>query len=75
MAPPPTENELINALDRYKVAGVTDPWEARFLLMSDAWLLQTDSLGLCNLQIEKFRVWDEKQLELEKSYDSRGHAN
>ncbi|BEG72410.1 hypothetical protein RVBP21_0380 [Pseudomonas phage BRkr] len=70
VAPPPSADDLINAPSRYKVAGITDPWEARFLLMTDHWLLQTDYLGSCNLQIEKLRDWDKKQSEMERSYDS-----
>lgn len=72
---PPTANEIINALDRYKAVGVTDENEARFLLMTEHWLLQTDALGLCNIQVDKLREWNERQRNLENSHDPRGRSD
>lgn len=66
VSPPPTKYDLIHALDRYRVAGVTSEEEARFLLMTDHWLLQTDALGMCNLQLSKSREWINKHRDLEK---------
>ena len=42
VAPPPDEEVLINALEYYPQ--VSGEWEARFVLMSDAWVEQTQGL-------------------------------
>lgn len=70
-SPPPTADDLINALERYRITGITDPWEARFLLMSDHYLMQTDAVGLCNGQLQKTREWHDKHRDLEKKNGAR----
>lgn len=72
---PPSAEELVHAIDRYKVTGVTNEWEARFLLMTDHWLLQTDALGNCNLQVDKLREWNSQQRNLERDHELRGNSN
>lgn len=69
--PPPTEHNLINALDRYRASGINDRWQARFLLMSEAWMQQTDAIGICNIQLQKLRMWEKEHVDLEKKNDSR----
>lgn len=73
VSPPPTKDDLINAKQRYRVAGEMTDWETRFLLMSDHWLMQTDALGLCNRQIGKSREWVNKHRDLEIHHENLGH--
>lgn len=73
VSPAPTEEDLLNAKQRYRVAGVVSDWEARFLLMSDHWLLQTDALNLCNKQVRKSREWVIKHRGLEKPNENLGN--
>jgi len=35
-------------------------WEARFLMMSDKYIAQTDYLGLCNDRLKSIREWNTK---------------
>lgn len=35
-------------------------WEARFLLMSDKYMAQTDYLGLCNGRLKNIGKWNEE---------------
>lgn len=70
VSPPPSESELKHALERYRVAGAMNEWEARFLLMSDHWLLQTDALGSCNAQLGATREWVNKHRGLEKPHET-----
>lgn len=66
VSPPPTADDIINAAKRYRVVGKITDWEARFLLMSDHWLLQTDALNLCNKQVRKSRDWVNEHRGLER---------
>lgn len=61
--PPPTKEQLVNAQDVFPMT--TNVWEARFLIMYDAYLSQTGNLFNCDLQIESIRSWDDKHLEME----------
>lgn len=70
---PPTTAEIMNAPQRYRVVGVMTDWEARFLLMSDHWLLQTDALKQCNDQVRKSREWVNKHRGLEKPNENFGN--
>lgn len=72
-AEPPTADEIINAWKRYPQA--RSVWEARFLLMYDAWNAQTDQVGMCNLDKRSARDWLIKQAEMEKSHDTGGGSD
>lgn len=53
--PPPSKAQLINARKRYpKVKNV---WEARFLLMSEAWMKQTTHLGEAKQRNQALVEW------------------
>lgn len=56
----------MNAQKQYGVYGHIDEWEARFLLMTDYWMLQTDALGQCNKQLLQLRNWTNQHRNLEK---------
>lgn len=71
---PPTEAEIKHARERYRVVGVMSDWEARFLLMSDHWLLQTDAIGACNKQLKATREWVNKHRGLEKPHETLGNS-
>lgn len=73
VSPPPTAEDILNAPQRYRVVGKMSDWEARFLLMSDQWLLQTDALGVCNKQVRKSREWVNKHRGLEKPNENLGN--
>lgn len=73
VSPAPTERDIIDAPKRYRVVGKMSDWEARFLLMSDHWLLQTDALGSCNQQLKANREWVDKHRGLEKPHETLGH--
>lgn len=53
--PPPTKVELRNARKRYP--GVKNEWEARFLLMSEAWMKQTTHLGEAKQRTDALNQW------------------
>lgn len=72
-AEPPTAEALINAWSKYPKA--RSVWEARFLLMYDAWNAQTDQVGMCNIDKRHVRDWSSKQAEMEKSHDSGGGSD
>lgn len=59
---PPTKEQLVNAQDLFPTT--TNVWEARFLIMYDAYLGQTGNLFNCDLQIDSIRNWDAQHLEL-----------
>lgn len=71
IAYPPTDTELVNATRFYP--GVNDIWEARFLMMYDAYTIQTGNLIDCDLQVGYIRSWDKQHLEIK--YDARKATN
>ena len=73
VSPAPTLYDLVHAKERYRVVGEMSDQEARFLLMTDHWLMQTDALGLCNKQLGKSREWVQKHRDLENTNESLGH--
>lgn len=70
MSPAPTAQDITDAPKRYSVEGKMSDWEARFLLMSDHWLLQTDAIGICNQQQRSLRDWVNKHRGLEKPHET-----
>lgn len=74
VSPSPTAADLIDAPKRYRVVGKMSDWEARFLLMTDYWIMQTDSLALCNKQIGKSREWVNKHRDLEIQHENLGNS-
>ncbi len=59
---PPTEEELKDAWMRFPTA--TNVWEARYLVMYDAYFGQTGNLIDCDLQMGSVRLWDKQHLEM-----------
>lgn len=59
---PPSEAMLLNANQRYPE--IKDAWEARFLIMYDAYLSQTSNLEQCDLSKKSIRSWNKQHLEL-----------
>lgn len=47
-------------------------WEARYLMMNDAYLEQTGNLINCDLQMSSIRSWDLQHLEIK--YEPRNAA-
>lgn len=69
VVPPPSVMDLQQALQRYPQ--ITDPWEARFLLMVEKFTAQTQELGNCNTQLAALKEWAERQAALEKQHERR----
>ncbi len=59
---PPSELDLVQA--NLKYPQVKDIWEARFLLMYDAYLGQTSNLEDCDLSKSSLRSWNTRHMEL-----------
>lgn len=49
-----------------------DAWEARFLLMQDHWMKQTDAVANCNVQFKAIRKWTADQKQLETLHETGG---
>lgn len=62
ITPPPTEVDLVYANKLFPV--VKDIWEARFLVMYDAYMVQMGNLIDCDLQVGAIRSWDKQHLEI-----------
>lgn len=62
IAPPPATAELLNATQLMPT--IIDPWEARFLVMYDAYMVQTGNLIDCDRQVGYIREWDDQHLEI-----------
>lgn len=58
----PSEIDMVKATLRYPE--VRDIWEARFLLMYDAYLGQTSNLEDCDLSKRALRSWNTQHMEL-----------
>jgi hypothetical protein len=71
IAPPPDEAGLVDATKLFPAA--TTVWEARFLIMYDAYMEQTGNLIDCDLQVGSIRSWDKQHLELK--YEPRKTAD
>lgn len=71
IAPPPTEEQLVYASKL--MPAIPNVWEARFLIMYDAYMVQTGNLIDCDLQVGSIRSWDKQHLEIK--YESRKTAN
>lgn len=71
IAYPPDELALKNAQKQFPTA--SDEWEARFLVMYDAYFEQTGNLIDCDLQVGAIRSWDKQHLEMK--YEPRKTAN
>lgn len=71
--PPPTADDLRFALQRFPE--LKDPWEARFLLMTEEWERQTDALGVCNRQLQTLQGWLSRQPDAETTHEHRGGAD
>jgi len=69
LVPPPSEEQLYSALERYP--DITDPWEARTLLIVDYSDALLTSLGDCNKQMEKLRTWRSKTIDQGATDDDR----
>lgn len=59
---PPTVSNLINANLVYP--NVNNIWEARFLMVSEAYMEQTGNVIECDQQISSIRSWNLQHLEL-----------
>lgn len=53
--------DLVNAQNVFPTT--SNVWEARFLIMYDAYLEQTGNLIDCDTQIGSIRSWDSQHLE------------
>lgn len=71
IAAPPTEEQLVYANKLYPT--VDNVWESRFLIMYDAYMVQTGNLIDCDLQVGFIRSWDKQHLEM--NYEPRKTAD
>lgn len=71
ISPPPSAEELINALVVYPKA--SSILEAQYLLQVDSWFKQTGNIIACNQQIHKLFEWNAKHLE--NRDDTRGYVD
>lgn len=62
-------DELRDPRPRYP--DIDNLWEARFLVLTEHSLSQTDAAGNCNRQLSKAREWVDRHTQLEKTYDER----
>lgn len=54
-------DKFLERLRHFQDSGVSDPWEAAFLVQSEQWVLQTSEFGLCNLKLDSIRTWQRLQ--------------
>ncbi len=61
--------ELRDPRDQFP--GVTDIWEARFLVLTDYTIEELDAIGNCNRQMKQLRKWVDMNAQTKEKYDER----